>query len=854
MTGILGDGSNAKTRPAAGSLQFQHAQQGGVIPLLWGATRVAVNLLDYQGFTAVAQSGKGSGKAGGKGADGKGNTEYKYSVSLILGICQGPEAGGSFSGQFLCWYDKNILPLARLPGISFINNGTDGQGPDPYWVTSFENDAIGYSGTMWFSLDAFQLGYSPTLPNFSVEVLGPANAVNQSDGNPADIVVDFLTNERYGAGFPAANLDASGSIADWGNYCDAVGIFLAPLLDQQTQAQNALSNIAQLTVSAIVWSGNLLKVIPYGDTPIAATYWIVEAGGTFTAGDTLVLTFASAGLGSVSVSYGVQPSNVNTDTVDPSGPMGQLAKAINANGNLTGYGISGGVGVGATVIRMAGADQTVTVTPSTDGSENFTVIGPIAKSWTPNTTVQYSLDDDDFIVQESSVGTYLGVTPGSPALRLGAGPVTGGFTSDPVRVKRTSPADVANYVQLECLDRAYSYNSQIVEVFDQGMVDLYGVRKDTSLKARAIVDPAMVGPTVAQLTLQRSIAYRDTYEFSLGWQYCLLEPMDLVEITDPYLGLSKVVRITSVAEDEEGVLNFTAEDFFGAVGDVDQYGDGAAGTPPSQISPKQTAAPTASVPYFNAPVDAETVAAPFILQPPPQLLQAQGLNSIGGGTANGPAYVGSPYLILGLSGTGSLWGGARVWVSLDGESFSYFGTFAGRSTMGELDSGIAAGDTSIAVDLSESDGQLNSVSPLVAANNITLFAISDADGGNLEYFSYETATLVSGYLWTLSGVNRGLYGTAATAHAAGSRLLYLGDGQYFSAVLPTQYLGVNLYFKFPAFNLVGQAGQALANVPIYEFTAAGQQLNPGFVVVDFPMAIEAGAAARADPPASLENF
>jgi hypothetical protein len=310
-----------------------------------------------------------------------------------------------------------------------------------------------------------------------------------------------------------------------------------------------------------------------------------------------------------------------------------LAQQVNENETLTGYGIAAGVGVSSTVVRMAGTDQSVTVSASVNiaggngsdtGSETFTITGPFARSWTPDTTVQYSLDDDDFIVQESSVGTYLGVTPGSPALRLGAGPITGGFLDDPLQVTRSTPADAMNYVQLECLDRAYSYNTQIVEAFDQAMVDLYGVRKDTSLKARTIADPALCGQTVATLTLQRVTAYRNTYSFSLGWAYCLLEPMDLVAISDSYLGIAnKVVRITSVAEDEEGTLAFTAEDFLGTIEGPNGpivYG----GSPGAAASrPTQGFAPTASVPNFSN--NAQSVAAPFILEPTAQLLAAQGL-------------------------------------------------------------------------------------------------------------------------------------------------------------------------------------------------------------------------------------
>ncbi len=133
--------------------------------------------------------------------------------------------------------------------------------------------------------------------------------------------------------------------------------------------------------------------------------------------------------------------------------------------------------------------------------------------FTPNTTVLYSLGEDDFIVQESSVGTNLGVTPGGTALRQGAGPITGGFADDPVHIVRSTPADANNMIEVECLDRSNSYNSTVVEAFDQSSIDLYGVRRDTSLKATAIVDTTYMAPIVAQLLLQRSLYFRNTYTF-----------------------------------------------------------------------------------------------------------------------------------------------------------------------------------------------------------------------------------------------------------------------------------------------------------------------------------------------------
>lgn len=251
MTGILGGGSNAKQKTAVGSLQFQTSQKGGMIPLVYGTTRAAPNLIDYDDFTATPASSGLKGKGGGGGKTG--NQQYNYSASVILGVCQGPVAGFG-----TVWWDKNTAPLSGLPGLSTINLGADGQASDPFWITNHPAKALGYSGTANFTLDNYQLGTTATLPNFSVEVIGieAGSGINGFDANPAAIVTDFLTNARYGAGFPAANLDSLGTYSE---YCAAAGLFLSPLLDTQQEAQQSLGDIVKISNSAIVWSGALLK-------------------------------------------------------------------------------------------------------------------------------------------------------------------------------------------------------------------------------------------------------------------------------------------------------------------------------------------------------------------------------------------------------------------------------------------------------------------------------------------------------------------------------------------------------------------------------------------------------------------
>ena len=81
-----------------------------------------------------------------------------------------------------------------------------------------------------------------------------------------------------------------------------------------------------------------------------------------------------------------------------------------------------------------------------------------------------------------------------------------------------------------------------------------------------------VGQISAQLILQRGLYIRNTYNFKLSFEYCLLEPMDLVTVTDSGLGLTNVaIRITAIEEDDAGLLSVTAEEFPGGTATAVQY-------------------------------------------------------------------------------------------------------------------------------------------------------------------------------------------------------------------------------------------------------------------------------------------
>ena len=344
MTGILGRGSNAKQQNIAASLRFQTSQKGGTIPLVYGANRVAINLLDYQNFNTNGGKGKG-GKGGGSKTQGKGNAQTMYQVDFVAGLCQGPVANFG-----LLWYSKTVTTLLGGTGISFSAVGNDGQTADSYWTANYPNNAINYSGTAFFTGNHYQLGPNPALPNFNVEIYGMeyATAPNGCDANPAAIVTDLLTNSRYGAQFPLANLD---SLDDYLDYCNAAGLMLAPVYDQQQTAQQILAEIAAITNSAVVWSGGLLKIISYGDRPLSATFTSIAFLGPLVEGDLISLTVDGDLLGApVTLSHYLTAN----DVVSYEAAGAALAMLVTGSGTLTdpGNGTLASAGLYATVTTL----------------------------------------------------------------------------------------------------------------------------------------------------------------------------------------------------------------------------------------------------------------------------------------------------------------------------------------------------------------------------------------------------------------------------------------------------------------------------------------------------------------------
>ena len=370
----------------------------------------------------------------------------------------------------------------------------------------------------------------------------------------------------------------------------------------------------------------------------------------------------------------------------------------------------------------------------------------------------YDLTDDDFIVSGAE---------------------------DPVNVERKTNADAFNQIQVEYLDRDNDYNVAIAEVKDQANIEQYGLRPKEAVKMHGICD-GKVAQKVAQQLLQRALYVRNEYEFKLGWKYCLLEPMDIVTLTDAGLGLNKTpVRITEIEEDEEGVLSVKAEDYPLGVHTVSEY--------PTQPSLGYSAD------YNVSPGNAHE---PVIFEAPLQLTG------------------GEPQIWMATAG-GDMWGGAEVWVSTDGDSYTRVGAVNHKARFGSLTAALPNGavfDRTNTLSVEISAGQMTGGTEQDSRDLLTLCYV---DG---EFLAYANAELKGVGRYTLGNLTRGAYGSAIDSHAAGSQFARV-DEALFKYAVPRNWIGRTVWVKLVSYNVFSGGIQDLASVPAYSYTIKGAPLG-----------------------------
>ncbi len=730
-------------KPDYTGLQLQTSVNTLPIPILWGRTKVAANVIWYANFQTHGSGGGGKG-----GLFRAPTTGYTYSADLIMALSEGP-----VSGIGIIWRDQSTYTLAEL-GLTFF----DGSTPQTTWgylSANYSIEALAYQGTAYVCAASYALGDNADIGNHNFEIVGilAGTGINGIDADPAQVINDFLTNPQYGAGFSAASIDAttlygSGGDASLQTYCKAVGIAFSPALVDQEQGSSILTRWLQLLNCAAVWSGGKLKFVPYGDEEIPAgdvtrtvQYPVpapvqassgaivypsvaVSTAAQFVADGGVKYAFTGAALTYIGAA---QPSSAGTYGISPAGTY---------------------------LFAVGDENQVVSIT--------FTFVN--ATNYVPDLTPVYDLADLDFIDEKSN--------------------------KDPVQAARVDPFSLPTIQRVECLSRANQYGATPIEARDQSQIELYGPRVGSTIQGHEICDEIVIGPIVAQTILQRQLYVRAHFTFKLSWEYGLIDPMDVVTISDANLGLANYpVRVAAIEEDDKGLLTVTAEELTVGVSTPVLYANSG---------------PTSYLP--NQGVAASGVNPPLIWEPPPAL--TGGVAQIWVGASGGSGGLADPN-----------WGGAYVWVSVDNVAYSQVASITAPLRQGVLTAALAstagwdATDT-LSVNLAESGGALSGTSLASAQQGVTRCLVDE------EILAYESATLTGVNAYDLTGLQRGLDGSAPTAHSPGAPFARL-DAAVATYDLPDSYVGVELYFKFQSYNVFGSGVQSLASCTAYPYTPKG---------------------------------
>jgi len=160
--------------------------------------------------------------------------------------------------------------------------------------------------------------------------------------------------------------------------------------------------------------------------------------------------------------------------------------------------------------------------------------------------------------QTITANGYTYTAPSAPEYSLNDNDFAQGGPEGPVSLHRKRPADVYNSIKLECVDRENSYNPAIVAAKDQAAIDQFGLRQDS--KTLHLFASTTAAKLSAQLMLQRQ-AIKNIYTFKVDGRYILLDPMDIIAITDEALGLDEQwVRVIDISENSDLSLTITAEE------------------------------------------------------------------------------------------------------------------------------------------------------------------------------------------------------------------------------------------------------------------------------------------------------
>ena len=175
-------------QPKIQDLAIMTVAYGVGIPRVYGKQRFTGNVIHSTEKVPHIHEEEAGGGSGGFGGAGQVSTSVTYSISLAVGICEGPIAGiARIWADDTLVYDKTnpdgrILITSQSAAskdhetgdgvMQFVlYYGSETQDPDPYWESIVGAGLLpAYRGLAYLVMQDLDLGISARVPNFTFEV------------------------------------------------------------------------------------------------------------------------------------------------------------------------------------------------------------------------------------------------------------------------------------------------------------------------------------------------------------------------------------------------------------------------------------------------------------------------------------------------------------------------------------------------------------------------------------------------------------------------------------------------------------------------------------------------------------
>ena len=585
--------------------------QGLPIPIVYGRTRIAGNLVWYGAFQAVPATSGGKKGSGGGGSGKKGGGEYDYGAAIIIGLCQGTvgQLGAVWStqgnlpvnetqetytvapggGSYTATQEQTYLSdLGVTRGDSYSVVANDYGSPGSITISGVQQTPMGYGGPSTGNYT--RSGTNQATYNFAAGDAGKTMTITytyapplQSNNTPTDPITSV--------GFTL--FDGSLGQAKWS--------YLSSAFPSQAIGYSGLAYVATPQFD-LGFSGALpnLNFEIYGLLPFA------NAIGDANPADVL---------------YDLLTNSVYGCGIDPS-QVGSMTQYSN-------YCVANGLFISPTLDQTRTAADWIRDILDATNSEiietggqlvvvpygDTTVVGNGAQ-FTPATQPDYDLTMDDLIRTSST-----------PA----------------VQIERPSIQDAYNSVRVEYVDRGNAYNPSIIEAQDLQAIDAYKYRPE-GIRQYHMFTEQVPAALCAATVLSRLVYIRNKAKIKVTQKFILVDPMDLITLPpeafgQPTTNAALPYRVLTIDEQPDRTLDMTLEEFpWGCSGPT--------------LYPKQTATPGGP----NAYAPPGPVNTPIIFEALSELN-----NQIG------------HTIWFGTSGNNPNWGGCRIWVSLDGLEYQQAG-------------------------------------------------------------------------------------------------------------------------------------------------------------------------------------